>query len=634
MAKERIQKQIRKERTRNYLARDFDSFRSELLKYAKAYFPDKISDFSEASMGGLFLDMNAFVGDTLSFYLDHQFNELNPNTAVETANIENHIRNSGIKIVGASPAVVQVDIFFEVFAIDGPGGNPIPDPALLPKVLAGTQLRSANGTQFNLVEDVDFTETDRAGNLKANVVRGVAGTGVRKGTFIVSRSGLCVSGDERTETFSIPNTFVPFRTISLSSPNVTEVISVRDSDGNVYYEVESLTQSNVFRGIKNVNADGDIVDSTLELIPAPYRYVSLTSLQSRATTLRFGSGNADSLDDDIVPDPSELALPLYGKTTFSRFALDPNKLLDTQSLGISPKNTAITVRYRHGGGRNHNVGPNAIRFVKRFQREFPRSIDYNAANHPGIANNTFTNLSNRVANSVDVSNPVAAVGGDTAPTINDLRARVTSARALQGRIVSKQDFLARVYSLPAKFGRVFRAAISPNPETPLSTLVYIISRDSAGRLTVATDTLKENLSLYLNEFRLISDAVDILDAQPINFRVRYQVLLDPNYNKSGVISKINTAIGRALRVSNFQINQPIVRDDLVNIIINQQGVLSMTELEIIDVPTDGSGRFEGRQYNRTSFSRESTLKNGIYTGPVGSIFELRYPGADIIGSAV
>lgn len=645
MAKERIQKQIRKERQNNYTSRDFDQFRSQLLDYARAYFPDKIKDFGEASVGGMFLDMNAFVGDNLSYYLDHQFRELNPRLAVETANIESHLRNAGVKIVGASPAVVTVTVFFEVYAISDSYGNPTPDPAFLPRLSQGTTLRSSNGTVFTLSEDVDFTETDVNGNLKcfagidAGGRIGQAGRNGNFGTVIVNRDVLCVSGEQKTEAFAIANNTVPFRSISLASPNVSQIISVTDSDGNVYYEVENLTQSDVFQSTRNTNEDRDIVESSLEMIPAPYRFTAATSLSTRKTSLTFGSGDAETLDDDIVPDPSEVALPLYGKTTFSRFSIDPNRLLETQSLGISPRNTTLTVVYRHGGGRDHNVAAGSIRFVKTLLRDFPKSYTFDPAKHPGRASTSFASLSNQVINSIDVTNDDPAVGGDSAPTASELRSRIASYRFTQERIVTKQDLLARVYTLPSNFGRVYRAAVSPNPENPLSSLIHVISRDARGRLTTSTDTLKRNLRIYLNEYRLISDAYDILDAEVINFQVRYRILVDPNYNKSGVIAQANTAVAKSLRLQNFQINQPIVRDDIVNILINTQGVISLTNLEFAPIPVSTQSTvltttFEGREYSALDYNFAANFLNGVYLPPNGGIFELRYPSFDIKGAAV
>lgn len=631
MTKERIQKQLRKERNRSYLARDFDSFRSELLRYARAYFPDKIRDFSENSLGGLFLDMNAYVGDNLSFYLDHQFRELNPNTAVETENIESHLRNAGVKIVGASPAVVTVELYVEVFAIQNSDGELVPDRSLLPNIRQGTVFRSTSGINFYLTEDVDFTELDENGDFVARKITGSPATSTSNGTFILVREGICLSGNEVTENISIPNQFVPFRTIKLSRPNVTEIISVRDTNNNTYFEVDFLTQSNIFRESKITE---DKI-SALELVPAPYRYITETSLQNRITSIRFGSGDADSLDDDIVPDPSDVALPLFGRSNFSRLSIDPNRLLDTQTLGISPKNTVISIKYRHGGGSNHNVGPNSIRIVKTLIRDFPQALLFDTNNYSSFPQRDFNSLAGRVINSVDVTNPNAAAGGSPAPSVSEFRSQINSSKFLQSRIVSKSDLLARIYSLPAKFGRVYRAAVVEDPNNPGgSPLVYIISRNSSRNLVVSSDTLKKNLSLYLNEFRLISDSVDFLDAKVINFRIKYKVLIDPSFNKAGVLKSINTAISNSIKLANFQINQPIVRDDINNTIINQQGVISLVEMEFENVDTDAGNRYAGRVYSGISYDFSNSLRNGIYTPPVGGIFELKYPNSDILGASV
>ena len=101
-------------KNRSFLNKDFESFRAELLEFARTYFPDRIQDFSDASLGGLFLDLASYVGDVSSFYLDHQFRELDPETAVETVNIERLARAAGVKITGASPAVAQVSFTLEV----------------------------------------------------------------------------------------------------------------------------------------------------------------------------------------------------------------------------------------------------------------------------------------------------------------------------------------------------------------------------------------------------------------------------------------------------------------------------------------------------------------------------------------
>ena len=610
-----IKKKVKKERIRNFLARDFGGFRQELLQYARTYFPNKIQDFSEASFGGLLLDMAAMVGDTMSFYLDHQFNELNPLTAIENNNIIRHLRNAGVKITGSSPASVRVNFYIEVPAEQLSNGSYSVKSTSLPIVLPGTVLESSNGTRFNLVEEVNFAETKINGDYKAEIVLGETTETGSPATYIMIMPGLCVSGEESVETFTFGVDHVPFRRVTMATSNVTDIVDIVDSDGNKYYQVESLSQDTVFKGVLNLADDGSLVPYNLEVVPCPHRFVVNFDPVTKLTTLNFGAGDAESLDNDIIPDPSKLSLELYGKTSFSRFSIDPNSLLETNTLGISPRNTTLSVSYRAGGGLSHNVPAESIRFVKTLKIDFRRSPETNDAIF--------------VRSSIDVKNLEPARGGDSAPTLDELRRRVTASRQMQSRIVTKQDMLTRLYTLPSKFGRVFRAGIRENPTNPLAIQIYVISRDESGNLSVSPDSLKINLSEYLNEHRLISDAMDILDAQIVNFTVRFGIVTTPSANKILVVDNVIKRLSSILTIDNFQIDQPIIMDDIVNIIINTPDVLSLVSLDIVPI----SGQHQGRSYSSNSFSFKNSTKNRVITGPPGSIFELKFPQFDIIGNA-
>jgi hypothetical protein len=397
---------------------------------------------------------------------------------------------------------------------------------------------------------------------------------------------------------------------------VSDIIAVSDAEGNEYYQVETLSQDTVFRAVMNTDSDGKLVPSNLEVIPAPRRFTANFDPTTRLVTMRFGSGNADTLDDDIVPDPSELALPLYGKKTFTRFSIDPNSLLQTQTLGISPKGTTLSIRYRYGGGLSHNVAAGAIRQLSTLNITFP--------NNPSASEAT------QVRSSIELRNLDPARGGDSAPTLEELRARIPSARQMQSRIVSRQDLLSRIYTMPNSFGRVFRAGVTDSPINPLAAQLYIISKDRFGNLSVAPDSLKKNLSKYLNEFRLISDSMDILDARVANYQVRFGIMTAPTANKNGTVQSVISRLRDTLRIENFQIDQPIVLDDIANVVINTPGVISLISLDILAK----NGTDDDRSYSDFYFDYENATRNRIITAPQGTIFELKYPEYDIIGTAI
>ena len=607
-------RKFKKIKQRKYLNKDFEGFKSDLLEYARLYFGDRIKDFSEASLGGLLLELAAYIGDVQSFYLDHQFHELSPETAVELRNIERLLREAGVEITGASPAVCEVTFIIEV-PVQAGSNPPRPDTTALPIIYSGTIVVSNSGINFELTEDVDFTETDKAGNLTANIQIAKRDTNNNVTSFYLSKSGLCVSGMRATEIFNVEQ-FVPFYKYTLANENVTDIISVTDNFGNTYYKVGFLTQDTVYKAIINKNDDNELVKENLVPIPAPFRFITRTSLETRLTTLIFGGGSATSLEDDVVPDPSEFALPLYGKKVISRFTLDPGNLLKTRTLGVIMPNSTITVVYRYGGGLSHNVAPETIRTVQNLIIGFP--------NNPTPAVASF------VRGSLDVINFSAASGGEDPPTIDELRLNIASAKFAQSRIVTKEDLISRIYLMPSNFGRVFRASIRSNPNNPLSSILYIISRDKNGNLVVSPDSLKKNLVTFLNQYRMISDAIDILDAQIINLQLFFTVVVEPGLNKNLVLQNIIDSLKQYFDIKHFEIDQPIVLDDIRNIIYNNEGVVSIQSLSVVNV----TGKVGDRVYSDVQFDVESNTVKGLIIGPPGSIFEIKYKDNDIIGSVI
>jgi len=600
---------------RSYLNKDFSAFRAELTQYGQTYFSDKITDFSENGLAGMFIEMSAYVGDVMSYYLDHQFSELNILTAVESDNIEKLVRSAGVKIQGASPASAKVDFYLEIPAIVRENEY-VPDFIKMPTIVAGTLLTSTTAIKFELMEDLVFSAVDSQGKFLASYKTMKVNAEGNPSTFSVKLTGVCISGITSSESFNIPDSFVPFRSITLSNSNVSDIISVTDTDGNAYYEVSALTQDTVFKRVINSLSDSNLVSENLEMIPAPRRFVISTSRSSGLTSLRFGGGDALSTDDDIMPDPSEIAIPLYGKaSTISRFTLDPNKLLKTRTLGIAPRNTTLSIRYRSGGGLSHNSGAKSITSVSNLITKF--------------SSGTPSSSISAVRTSLEVSNPKEASGGEAAMTLSELKSTALSYRNSQSRIVTKEDLIARIYSMPSNFGRVFRVGVRDNPNNPLASVVAIISRNRGGSLIVSPDSLKENLKTYINQYRLISDALDIVDAKVLNIRVEYGVVINSESNNNLTIQNINKSIQEYLLIDNFQIDQPIVTSDLINIIINSRGVVSIVDFKISNL----TGTIKDRPYSNENFSVASSTDRGLIIPPQGSIFELKYPNDDIIGVA-
>ena len=601
-------------RQRKFLAKDFNALRANLLEYARFYYPDRLRDFSESSLGGLLLDFAAYVGDNASFYLDHQFGELDPTTAVEPVNIQRILDAAGVPVVGASPSLVPVTFYIEVPAASS--NNVIgPLTAALPILKANSSFTANNGTVFNLLEDVDYTATKSDGTPAAATKIGQKNANGTALTFIMALTGLCISGQEATENIIIGPSFVPFNKVTLTNANVSQIVSVNDLLGNTYYEVEALTNDVVYQNVLNTAGDVDQVPNVIKIIPAPYRYTANTDITSRQTTLTFGGGSADSLDNDVIPDPSSFAISFPYTTTFSRVSVNPQQLLQTTTLGVAAANTTYQITYRYGGGLSHNVDPGTVQAIRQLNMVFPNNPS------PGTAA--------QVKGSLTLTNKIEASGGEDAPTSDELKLLVPSVRNSQDRIVTREDLLARVYTIPSNFGRVFRAAAGSNPHNPLATQLFIVSRNTQGQLITSPDTLKQNLVKYLNPYRMISDAIDILDARIVDLTFDFDVLIDPALNRTIVIQNALAKMQTLFDIKNFQIDQPIVLDTVRNALFQVPGIVSVNNMQFINI----NGNHNNLSYSNVSYDVASNTKIGMVFPPPGGIFEVRYPASDITGKA-
>jgi hypothetical protein len=331
-------------------------------------------------------------------------------------------------------------------------------------------------------------------------------------------------------------------------------------------------------------------------------------------TLQFGSGNEESFDEDIIPDPSEHAINLFGdRKVLNKVTIDPNAFLGTQTLGISPRNTTLTVTVRSGGGLSHNVSARSINSVNTLITEF--------------GSKTPTSVASAIRASTTVLNVKPCLGGEDEPSLEALRQLALLNKNSQNRIVSREDLIARVYSIPSKFGRVFRAAVRDNPNNPQAAQLFVISRDRFGKLIISSDSLKESLTNYLSKFRIISDAIDILDASVINIGLNYTVTINTDARPSVVISAINNKLSDYLKTTNYQIDQPIKIGEIENLMLNTQDVESINNITFIN-KTGNEGE---RSYSNYFFSPQRNIDRGMLFPPTGGIFELKFPNFDIVG---
>jgi len=602
-----------KKRNIRYLNRDFDSFKKDIIEHLRIYFPDTVEDFNESSVGMMLTEKLAFIGDNLSFYLDKKFNESFIQTAKEKKNVFKHGKQQGYKAFGKSPAVGKIDGYLRVPATAS-NGQIIPDMRYAMTISKGANCRSNNGESYETLLEIDFSTVDITDSNFVQVsTRAPDNTPT---SFVLRVPDIdLIAGETKNSDFSV-GAYESFKSITIPEDDVIEVISVTDSEGNSWYEVDFLAQDTVFDGVANSGQDSSDVPYLLTLRSVPYRFVTEYNIETNRTSIKFGSGDAYTFDGDLIPDLGDLALPLYGRDTFTDFALDPQNFLKTRTLGLAPVNTTLTVNYRVGGGASSNAGAGEVNIVTESEYE--------------IGDTTLDEVVIRdVASSFAVYNRKPISGGRDEFAIEEIKELISANYASQSRIVTDADFIARALSMPVRFGSVFRAGVRKGIVNKNSVEMFILSKDSNGNLTTAPSALKENLKLYLSKFRMMTDAIEILDGDIINIGVNFSILVDPSFNKTEVLVNCISALKEFFEIDKWQFNQPINITDIYSIIKDVAGVLSLIDVDF----QNRNNTYQNRTYSSTIYNASENKKNGIVYCNENAIFEIKYPNKDITGLA-
>jgi hypothetical protein len=603
-----------KKRAIKYLNRDFESFKRDLTEHLKVYFPDTIQDFNESSVGMMFTELVSFIGDNLSYYLDKKFDESFIESSRERSNVFKHAKQLGFKTFGKSSAIGTVDAYLQVPA-SASAGKILPDARYLGTIKKGAKLKGDNGETYETLVDVDFSKVDTS--ISENYqVNDQDATTEEPLNFIVKSEGVDIkAGETKTATFTV-TTYEAFKKITIAEDDVLEILDVTDSEGNKWYEVDFLAQDTVFEGVANTGADATAVPYVLKLRSVPYRFITEFDIDTNRLSLIFGTGDAQNFDGELIPDLGDLALPLHGKDAFTDFSIDPQNFLKTRTMGLAPVNTTLTVKYRAGGGANTNAGANTITTVVE------SAFDVGDSTLP-------TATVRDVANSLAVANTNPVQGGKDELPLAEIKQLISANFSAQARAVTAPDFVVRSLSMPSKFGSVFRANARVNPLNKSAVELVVLSRDVQGKASTAPGDLKVNLKRYLSRFRMLTDAVEILDGEIINVALEFEVLTNPDFNKSEVIVNCIESLKEFFEIDKWQINQPINKTSINCLLAQIPGVLSVISMNFVN----RVGNYDSRSYSTTIHNVAENTQNGIIYGKENAIFEVKFPNRDIIGVA-
>ena len=615
-----------KEKEVKYLNKDFNSFKNQLIEFTQTYFPENFNDFSEGNPGMMFLEMAAYVGDVLSFYTDTQIQENFLSTAQDKESIYNMAYTMGYKPKLTTASSTNLDIS-QLVPSKVIGGSYEPDFDFALNIRANSTFDSTEGATFYLTQDANFTYSSSLSPMTVSIYQYDSSNNPQY--YLLKKTIPAISAELKTQTFTIGE-IEKFKTLTLLDSNIISIESITDLEGNIYYEVPYLAQDTIFEEVTNIGSNDPLLNTfsnetpyLLKLKKVPRRFVTRIKPNNQLE-IQFGAGISDKADEQIIPNPDNIGLGIKDGRSKLDTAYDPSNFLYTKAYGQVPSNTTLTVNYLVGGGLSSNVNSNTITKVNTLL------VD----NNPNIN----SSMLNFVKSTINSTNIEAAKGGGAGDTVEDIRLNTIASFSTQNRTVTREDYLIRALSMPSQFGNIAKAYITQDDQisplttepnripNPLALNLYTLGYDSEKKLSLLNTATKTNLATYLEQYRMLTDAINIKDAFIINVALDFEITTFKNYNNERVLLQCITELKNYFNIDKWQINQPIIISDIKNLIGAVDGVQTVETVEFINK----NGLING--YSQYIYPINLATRNEVlYPSLDPSIFEIKFPDKDIKG---
>ena len=643
-----------------YLNRDFSSFKTSLIEYSKTYFPRTYKDFSDASPGMMFIEMASYIGDVLSYYTDYQFKESLMPYAEERKNVLALANYLGYKTKPTKSSTTNIDLYQLIPSTKDSNNNYIPDNNYALKIREYMEVSNESGVSFITIDPVDFS-LDSKFSPREVTVYSRDNYGIPQ-FFLLKKSTKVIAGKITTTSFTVGSA-IPFYKISLSENNVIDIIDVKDSDNNKWYEVDYLAQDLIFTETENTSFTNNTYVQYSSEVPKLIKsfktsrkfVVNVTA--NNTTYLEFGAGTDATSDEVIYPNSELVGIGLKNISNLN-LNYDTSKLLNSETFGQSPSNTVLTVQYLVGGGLTSNSPSDTIKNIS--------SVTF--LNDISGLTPSQNSLLTTVKNSFRISNPNPAVGGQNEESVEEIRQNALANFGSQNRTVTVDDYISRIYSIPPRFGSIAKVMVIPNSNlsistnqtllngfvnnenqttlinnslennfrkvnfdvsNPFSLNLYVLSYNSNKNLTQTNEALVYNIRHYLQKYKIISDSINIIDGYIINIGVDFKILVYNNFNKKEVLDQCLQKAKDFFNVDKWYFNQPININQLELELAKVEGVQSISEVVFKNL-NQNDGDYSPHEYNLS----EATHNKIIYPSLDPSVFEVKFPDNDIRGAVI
>jgi hypothetical protein len=661
----------------DYVGKDFATLKQSLIDFTKTYFPNTYSDFNDASPGMVFVEQAAAIGDILSFYQDTQLKESMLAHATERKNVVSLAQTMGYKPKVTTPAVTTLTVYQLIpstYAVMQSGSNFEPDWDFAFKIEQGMEVASTTNQQITFIT-TDMVDFKSSGSREIEVYERETTTGAPT-KYLISKKVQAISAKVKSSTFPMYSD-TDYPSITLNDTNIIQIQSIVDTNLNKYYEVPYLAQESIFVEQANIDSNGDLyqysndVPYILEVQKVPHRF-SVKVNTDNTMDIQFGSGDVSLSDEQILPNTKNIGLGLANSINRLNEGIDPSNFLKTNTFGIAPTNTELTITYLTGGGIASNVNTGDLTQITKIQ------FTDDLLSIPDNLKASYEEFKSTIA----VENLVSATGGKDAESIEEIRQNAMATFGSQNRAVTKQDYIVRALSMPEKYGNVAKvhvsqdgeidnnspASILSNPKNiadftnlidtlkgsskqdiqkelikylsdkknsleevnnPFAINMYILGYDSNKNLINLNDAVKQNLKTYLGEYRMITDGINLINGFIVNIGCDFEIICYSNYNKNTVVADCLKKMQDYFNIDNWTFNKPINISEIELLLANVDGVMSVPSVKLYNL-CGGDGNYSPNRYN----IEQATKGKIVYPSLDPCVFEVKYPTKDIKGRAL
>jgi hypothetical protein len=593
----------------SYATRDFAGLRQELVNLTNDYYPDLIKNTNDASIFSVLLDLNAAVADNLHFHIDRVWQETMLDFAQQRQSLFHIAKTYGLRIPGNRPSVALCD-----FSINVPVAGDKEKTEYLGILKAGAQV-SGGGQIFETLEDIDFSNPfNSRGEPNRLKIPNFDGNN-KLVSYTITKREAVVNGVSRIYRRVITDLDQkPFLKLYLPEQNVLGIVSAIHKEGtsfganptsseftsspNKWYEVKSLMEDKIFIKDPTKISDGD------NFIPGTYLSVNNKFMTEYTPegyfSMTFGSGTVDPMDnlDNYITGNLKVSLGSY---------------LNNVSLGAVPKaNSTIFIKYRIGGGKDSNLGVNVITSVD--------NVEFNV-------NGPVSTVNSQVIQSLRVTNITPAIGGADQPTIDEIRNMISYNFAAQNRAVTLNDYKSVIENMPSTYGAPAKVNVM---EEDNKVKIKLLSYDANGNLTdIVSNTLKENITEYISQYRMINDFVEIQSGEVIDLGLEIDVVIDRNEIESDVITSIIESTISYFAIEKRKMGDPLFTGELLKEIGTTSGVVNVVDVRVFNKTGGDYSQAEVSQSYKDSVTKEIQQADMTIYMKSNQIFQIRFPNKDI-----